>query len=343
MKISKILSMLFFAFVLSVTACGDAADESTAIDPGTVLYTTLPDVIGGNTLGGYLADIDSEPFLEYSNYADGGAVITSPAAAHIQVDGFVKVEGSKSGSNPIYLGIVKGSSIVYMELLATGSFSRYLYFREAAADYAIVLMQPARASYSFLCRIDVTNEPSADIQFLVPSTRVQAFDAEIRLLAKQIIDALDNPSDEDIAKAFHDYIIKSIYYDLDSLVPEQRKDQDALAVITNGMAVCEGYATLYTALLRACGIPALVMTGDTDGGSHAWSRVYWDSAWHNVDVTWDDPLMDDGSGNCGSLPDWGGCSSDFPDGDNLRYKYFDISQVDIEDDHYNGLIETYYK
>ena len=338
--------ILILVVTMFIIGCNDDKDEKKSVkDPGAVLHTTLPDVIGGNKLKGYIEDIDSNEFVKYSQYEDKGAIITSPTAAHIRVDGYVKVEGSHNGSSAVYLGVVKNNVIQQMEELSKGSFSKYFYFSEAASDYAIVLMYPKRGSYSYLSQINITNEPSADIQYLVPGYYVQAFDSSIRSLAKEIIDTLDSPTDEDVAKAFHDYIIKTIYYDLDSyLNPERRKDQDALSVINNGCAVCSGYTALYAALLRASGIKVMGISGDTDtGGSHAWNRVYWDGSWHNVDVTWDDPLTDDGSGDCGDLPDFGGCTSNFPNGDNLRYAYFDISDAELAKDHLNGVISPYYK
>ncbi len=332
MKNTIQLLHLFIAVMLTFTACGDD-ENSTPEDPGTVLYTTLPNIIGGNTLGGFLSEIDSGAFTTYGGYEDCNTVITSPMAAHIRVDGFVKVEGTKSGSNTVYLSIIKDNTIEYMEELPKGNFSRYLYFREAATDYHIALLNPNKASYSYLAIINVTNEPTADIQFLVPTMRIQAFDPEIRVLANGIIDSLSTPSDETIAKAFHDYIALLIYYDFDSLT--DRKDQDALAVLDNGMAVCEGYATLYAALLRASGIRAQVYTGS----NHAWNMVYWDSSWHDVDVTWDDPVMSVG-GTCDTSTGEN-CSSDFPNGENLRYTYFDTGFTGDPD--HDGTVNLFYK
>ena len=116
---------------------------------------------------------------------------------------------------------------------------------------------------------------------------------------------IESPTDEKIARAFHDYIVKLLYYDFDSLT--DRKPQDALAVLANEMAVCEGYSTLYAALLRASGIETQVYTGS----NHAWNMVYWSGSWHDIDTTWDDPLWHVG-GTCD--PETGEyCCNDYPD------------------------------
>lgn len=328
----KKLFFLLPILMLLAIGCGDGSSLEPK-DPGTVLRTTLPDVIGGNTLGGLLEIIDSSDYVKYSGYENAETVITSPTAAHIRVDGYVEVKGEKSTSNTVYLGIIKGNTINWLEELPAGKFSRYLYFREAASDYIIALLVQSRASYSYLCRIDVTNDPSADIQFLVPTTYVQAFNPNIRVLAKDIIDTVTTPTDESIALAFHDYIAKDLYYDFDSLT--DRKPQDALSVLANGMAVCQGYANLYTALLRASGIKAQVYTGS----NHAWNMVWWENDWHDVDVTWDDPVQDDG-GDC-DINTGQYCTSDFPAGDNLRYDYFDTDFTGDAD--HDGTVNLLYR
>ena len=94
-------------------------------------------------------------------------------------------------------------------------------------------------------------------------------------------------------------------------------------------------------MLRAVGIPARIITGRVSTGGHAWNEVFWEESWHMTDVTWDDPLMDDGSNICGTNG-YKGCTSDFPFGDNLRYTYFDISKVELEEDHTIGGGNNYY-
>ena len=51
-------------------------------------------------------------------------------------------------------------------------------------------------------------------------------------------------------------------------------------------------------------------TGDSVTVNHAWNEVWWGNGWHIIAVSWDDPLTNG--------------HSDYPDGDNLRWKYFNI-------------------
>ena len=70
----------------------------------------------------------------------------------------------------------------------------------------------------------------------------------------------------------------------------------AETVLRRGMAVCDGYSRLFKTMCDNAGIPCEVVTGyartgwyrrPTEFGSnHTWNAVYFDSAWHLLDVTW---------------------------------------------------------
>ena len=57
-------------------------------------------------------------------------------------------------------------------------------------------------------------------------------------------------------------------------------------------AVCQGYTAMYNYLCNLAGIRMVCMTGTVGGVGHAWSRVYCDGVWYNVDTTWCDPVPD---------------------------------------------------
>lgn len=70
----------------------------------------------------------------------------------------------------------------------------------------------------------------------------------------------------------------------------------AYQVINDKVAVCDGYARLFKTLCLYAGIKAEVITGYARGdaghiskrfaSNHSWNAVYFDSAWHLLDVTW---------------------------------------------------------
>lgn len=60
----------------------------------------------------------------------------------------------------------------------------------------------------------------------------------------------------------------------------------------DGTAVCQGYTAMYNYLCNIAGVPMESMTGKCGFSGHAWSRIYCDGAWYNVDTTWSDPTTD---------------------------------------------------
>ena len=70
----------------------------------------------------------------------------------------------------------------------------------------------------------------------------------------------------------------------------------AETVLRRKMAVCDGYSRLFKTMCDNAGIPCEVISGYARtgwyrrptgfGSNHTWNAVYFDSAWHLLDVTW---------------------------------------------------------
>ncbi len=61
-------------------------------------------------------------------------------------------------------------------------------------------------------------------------------------------------------------------------------------VVINEVAVCQGYAELYSYLLSCVGIKSYLCSSDVM--VHVWNIVVIDGEYYYVDVTWDDPVWD---------------------------------------------------
>lgn len=135
----------------------------------------------------------------------------------------------------------------------------------------------------------VNNTRDEDGTWLYPSSVVQADDINIMNKAADITYGLETAYDK--AKAIHDWIVLNHFYDYDSFnTPNNRKRQDAVAVMEYGMAVCEGYANLAAALIRNCGIEVKFISSISM--NHGWNHVNVGTAdnpdWRLLDCTWDD-------------------------------------------------------
>jgi len=136
--------------------------------------------------------------------------------------------------------------------------------------------------------------------FLLPSPRIESDDPEIIALAEKITGGYT----DDLAKtrAVHDWVCNNVWGDLDAgHTFADSPEQSALKTLGKGYAVCQGYANLTIALLRAAGIPAKFVIGRvatnatatfvesdvTASGNHVWVEALVGNRWVIIDTTWD--------------------------------------------------------
>ncbi len=220
----------------------------------------------------------------------------------------------------LLLSITKGSDTIKY-YLPVGSDTLRIWLRQGEGFYNVSIykiveihsMSAFGVIYSFtysgtaVTSFTVTNTNSEDGTFIYPSPEVQSDESEILSAAENF----SGETADELIKEIHDYIVLSLKYDSDSVDNSIRRKQDALTVLDYQAAVCDGYSNLFMALLRARGIPAQYISG----GNHAWTRVCNGTVWKEIDTTWDDPITYiSGHPNSGT--------SDFPDGENLKYTYF---------------------
>lgn len=197
-------------------------------------------------------------------------------------------------------------------LFITAVFLLFSVSANATVMREVIFVPDYTSSYDLIGKPDViyqnnlafmesrTMDPEKIKLFLRPSRQILSEDEEIIELAKSLTASLK--TDYSKAQAIHDWVCTNIYYDNDHaskneyvydangiLVDTQASDY----VLTNKRALCEGYANLYCALLRAAGIPAQVYTGlaysDGSWGPHAWTGAFISeqNRWIIVDCTWD--------------------------------------------------------
>lgn len=137
--------------------------------------------------------------------------------------------------------------------------------------------------------------------------------AQLERAAESLCKESDGMNDYDRLKFFHDKIILGCEYSDESQSP-----YSAYGCLIEGKAVCEGYSKALLMLCEKAGIECIPVMGSSnaDGENlpHMWNKVKLDGKWYNVDVTWDDPISNLGSGY-------------------LRYDYFNITDSECSADH----------
>lgn len=96
---------------------------------------------------------------------------------------------------------------------------------------------------------------------------------------------------------YHDAIIDGCVYSNTG----EKNEKTAYGALCGGKADCVGYTLALKTLLDESGIESFAVTGTTDGAdfeNHIWNVVKIDGAFYHVDVTWDDPVLEDGGQVC---------------------------------------------
>lgn len=103
----------------------------------------------------------------------------------------------------------------------------------------------------------------------------------------------DNISPQDNIKAFHDYIIENAKYDSDRSDKNivNYKSDTAYGPLFEGYAICGGYTDLLQLFLEKMELKNYRVSSYM----HIWNAVKIKDTWYNIDLTWDDPVIDDGT------------------------------------------------
>ncbi|MDO4504449.1 MAG: transglutaminase domain-containing protein [Clostridia bacterium] len=136
-----------------------------------------------------------------------------------------------------------------------------------------------------------------------------------------------NATDYDKAKYIHDYICKNcryFEYPKEEFIAVKWKVQTAYGCLCEGKAVCDGISKAYQLLMNRAGVDCRTISGtsrEDSKGFHAWNIVKINGKWYHVDVTWDLPytLYENYVLH------------------GRRYKYFLLTNEEIQEDHRIGI------
>ena len=98
----------------------------------------------------------------------------------------------------------------------------------------------------------------------------------------------DCDTDEEKVKAIYKWMIHNFEYDYECEPLIQYFN--VRKTLNTRKGICYDFSHLFAALCRSQNIPCYVVDGDKRDNAqyhHAWNRVYFDSSWWNIDVTFD--------------------------------------------------------
>lgn len=93
----------------------------------------------------------------------------------------------------------------------------------------------------------------------------------------------------------HDYIVNHTTYDTAGAESSGNGLYDtAYGCLVQGSAICQGYSGAFQYIMKRLGIECGVCIGDTAKNRHAWNYVNLNGKYYWIDVTWDDPIPENG-------------------------------------------------
>lgn len=93
-------------------------------------------------------------------------------------------------------------------------------------------------------------------------------------------------------KIFHDYIINHTKYDSNNTTGvSDINSSTAYGVLFDGIGICSGYTDAMQLFLEKMNVKNYRISSST----HVWNLVYVEGKWLHLDLTWDDPIMSDGT------------------------------------------------
>lgn len=162
--------------------------------------------------------------------------------------------------------------------------------------------------------ISESGEVNININYLYTQEEIEKINEVVEKIYKE--NTNDAMSDYEKIKSIHDYIINNSKYDVERNTNGESNylSYKAYGPLIEGYATCSGYTDAMALFLEKMGIKNFKIATElmqSDISGHVWNAVYLDGAWYHLDLTWDDPVSDDGK-------------------DYLQHKYFMISTSELK-------------
>jgi hypothetical protein len=238
-----------------------------------------------------------------STYLERGVTLNYPQFGGVESDGLFTIKGSidpKAEFGPetthIYVTTKKGEDEALDVIpVEDFSFDDSFYLRFGPGTYEVMLSVPEikeensdRFRYFGFAKFEVEST-SEDKRDLLPSRGVESDAPEIIELAGQLTNGLT--TDREKSEAIYKYVASNISYDVEKYETKNYNwDDSALKTLQLKKGICQDYAYLTIALLRASNVEARLIEGNAFGGfwpqKHAWVEAKVDGNWLTMDPTW---------------------------------------------------------
>lgn len=147
--------------------------------------------------------------------------------------------------------------------------------------------------------ISDSGEITFKVFYLYDQKEINDINTKVNGIINSIIK--DNMDDTQKIKTIHDYIIDNAKYDVERNLTgnSNYKSYNAYGPLFQGFATCNGYTDLMAIFLTKMGFDNYKIATTPEEISysatgHIWNAVNVDGKWLHLDLTWDDPVSNDG-------------------------------------------------
>ncbi|EIT84432.1 transglutaminase [Fictibacillus macauensis ZFHKF-1] len=238
--------------------------------------------------------------IDYSNeYKARGFTLDEPTASGRKLQGDGVVRGSirssasyASQTNTVFVMVKKGKlEAMYDIPVKDFSFNGKYYLRFGKGRYDVTVFAPdleRKATnvqhFVGVAHFSEENTSELDERNTAPSRGIPSDSPEITSLANKLMEG--KRTERDKALAVYRYVASNIQYDVSKLQNNSFAfDDGALKTLRTKKGVCQDFAYLGIALLRASGMEARMAVGYA-GQDHAWIEVKVQNRWLTMDPTW---------------------------------------------------------
>lgn len=141
--------------------------------------------------------------------------------------------------------------------------------------------------YNNFTDIEVVTDSLGEVDIIVNRTYTEEMKSAINTKIDAIFSSIFT-SEMDIYDkilAMHDYIIDNVVYDEKD---ESKNSGNAYGALIEGKSKCAGYADTMAIVLSKLEVKNFKVASE----KHVWNAVYLDNEWSQIDLTWDDPIVE---------------------------------------------------
>ena len=141
--------------------------------------------------------------------------------------------------------------------------------------------------YNNFSNLKVTTNSLGEVNIKVSKTYSKNIENELNNKINEILKEKTNDtmSLQDKILVLHDYIIDTTTYDIKD---ENINSGNAYGALIDGKAKCAGYADAMAIILSKLNVKNIKVASE----EHVWNAVYLDNKWKHLDLTWDDPVVE---------------------------------------------------